>query len=63
MININDIMDRIFAMHLQEQKTPRCINYFQSTSAVDESSRTAMVNWLCQISDALSLNRETVGLD
>ncbi|KAL3786572.1 hypothetical protein ACHAWO_000726 [Cyclotella atomus] len=63
MININeaDIMQCIAAMHLQEQKTPRCINYFQRTTVVDESSRAAMVNWLCQISDALSLNRETVG--
>lgn len=64
MININatDIMQCIAAMHLQEQKTSRCIDYFQRTTVVDESSRAAMVNWLCQISDALSLNRETVGL-
>ena len=64
MINLDksDIMECITAMHLQEQKTPRCINYFQRTDVVDESSRNAMVNWLCQISDALSLNRDTVGL-
>ena len=64
MINLhkNDIMDCILAMHLQEKKTPICINYFQSTNVVDESSRNAMLKWLCQISDALSLNRDTVGL-
>lgn len=62
MININtDIMECIAAMHLQEQKTPSCIDYFQRATAVNEASRTAMLNWLCQISDALSLNRETVG--
>jgi hypothetical protein len=58
----DDIIECIAAMHIQEQKTPRCNNYFQRTHAVDESSRTAMITWLCQISDALSLNRETVGL-
>ena len=64
MINLSkkDIMDCISAMHLQEKKTPRCIDYFQRTNVVDESSRNAMVKWLCQISDALSLNRDTVGL-
>jgi|EP00956_Cyclotella_meneghiniana_P014734 uncharacterized protein YerC len=61
-LNKNDIMDCISAMHLQETKTPRCIDYFQRTNVVDESSRNAMVKWLCQISDALSLNRDTVGL-
>ncbi|KAL3786571.1 hypothetical protein ACHAWO_000725 [Cyclotella atomus] len=60
--NAIDTINCIAAMHLQEQKTPRCINYFQRTTVVDESCRAAMFNWLCQISDALSLNRETVGL-
>lgn len=60
--NAIDIVNCIAAMHLQEQQTPRCINYFQRTTIVDESCRAAMFNWLCQISDALSLNRETVGL-
>ncbi|KAL3801645.1 hypothetical protein HJC23_013150 [Cyclotella cryptica] len=55
-------MDSISAMHLQEKKSPRCSNYFHRSSVVDESCRTAMVNWLFQISDALSLNRETVGI-
>jgi hypothetical protein len=65
MININnfsDIIDTIAAMHQQERKTQRCSKYFSRTTVVDESSRTAMMNWLCQISDALSLNRETVGI-
>jgi len=60
--NATNIMDSISAMHLQEKKIPRCSNYFERSSIVDESCRTAMVNWLFQISDALSLNRETVGL-
>jgi hypothetical protein len=57
-----EIMNCLSAMHLQEQKTPRCNNYFKNTSVVDETCRSAMVTWLCQISDALSLNRETVGI-
>ncbi|KAL7517871.1 hypothetical protein ACHAWX_002748 [Stephanocyclus meneghinianus] len=63
-VNFNavNIVDSISAMHLQEKKTPRCSNYFQRSRVVDESCRTAMVNWLFQISDALSLNRETVSL-
>lgn len=52
----------IIAMHLQEKTTARCINYFEKSNAVDEACRTAMVSWLCQITDALSLNRDTVGL-
>jgi hypothetical protein len=60
--NAIDTINCISAMHLQEQKTPRCNNYFKRSTVIDESCRTAMVNWLMQISDALSLNRETVGL-
>jgi len=60
--NATNIVDSISAMHLQEKKTPRCSNYFKRSSVVDESCRIAMVNWLFQISDALSLNRETVSL-
>ena len=60
--NFSDIIDTIAAMHQQEKKTQRCNGYFSRTTVVDESSRAAMLNWLHQISDALSLNRDTVGL-
>jgi hypothetical protein len=56
-------MECITAMHTQEQNRPRCCNYFErAVAAVNESSRTAMVDFLYQLSDALSLSRDTVSL-
>ena len=57
-----DIISTIAAMHHQEQKTARCVLYLDGVNSVNESCRAAMVDWLCQISDALSLNLETVYL-
>ena len=55
-----DIINTIAAMHLQEQKIRHCVHYFDGVNSVDESCRSTMIDWLCQISDALSLNRETI---
>jgi hypothetical protein len=56
----SDLISRIIAMKSQESITSSNHNYFSKTTAVDESSRTAMAEWLFKIVDAVSLNRETV---
>jgi len=71
MINNNrtDILDRITAMRVRDETTPKCINYFNFTAnnnatrekgGIDESCRTAMVTWITQVQKTLSLNPETV---
>lgn len=65
-----DILARLDAMRVQEE-TARCINYFKrraptssSSSSrgdtLDQSARTAMVQWIQQVQKTLSLNPETV---
>jgi hypothetical protein len=59
-----DILARLDAMRVQEE-TARCINYFKrrtpnSRDTLDQSARTAMVQWIQQVQKTLSLNPETV---
>jgi len=67
--NRNDILDRITAMRVRDETTPKCINYLNFTAnnnatlekdGIDKSCRTAMVTWIKQVQESLSLNPEMV---
>ena len=52
------VLERINAMRMREENTPRCHEYF--TAAVDSKCRKLMVDWCFTVVDAFALNREAV---
>mmetsp|Transcript_15641 Transcript_15641/g.33020 ORF Transcript_15641/g.33020 Transcript_15641/m.33020 type:complete len:287 (+) Transcript_15641:161-1021(+) len=55
-----DVLDRINAMRLREEKISRCKSYFNSV--INSACRKAMVEWLFICVDTFGLSRETVGV-